>query len=137
MEITIRGNMQEIMALMGAMSKTEEQRPAKAQSAETKRHTGWNSADQYYLDAGLKILRDQTHERDEEPAEAPEGEARRAKSSRMSEMRKVRRMTQAELGDRVGITQSAVAKYENGEVRSSLEIATKIAAALDMTLDEM
>ena len=55
----------------------------------------------------------------------------------LKEIRLKRGMTQQELADAVGITQSQIARYESGETQPSLETLRKLAAALDCTLDEL
>lgn len=46
-------------------------------------------------------------------------------------------MTQAELADRIGMTRQSVIAIEQGRYSPSLEVAFKIAKALDVTLDQV
>ncbi|GAB3923469.1 helix-turn-helix domain-containing protein [Larkinella terrae] len=48
--------------------------------------------------------------------------------------RKNRSLTQKELGRRLGISESAVNKYESGKENPTLQTLSKIADALDMKL---
>jgi putative transcriptional regulator len=48
-----------------------------------------------------------------------------------------RRMTQAELAERVGVTRQTIIAIEQGRYSPSLEMAFQIAHALDATLDEV
>ncbi|MBX4210818.1 UDP-N-acetylglucosamine 1-carboxyvinyltransferase [Candidatus Parcubacteria bacterium] len=49
----------------------------------------------------------------------------------IGQLREQKRMTQKELGDAIGSTQSAIARIENGEQNVSTEMLSKISAALD------
>lgn len=51
--------------------------------------------------------------------------------------RKERKMTQAELGDRIGIAQRTVAAYESGERRPSIEVAMKLGEVLEFPWAEL
>ena len=44
--------------------------------------------------------------------------------------RRERKLTQAELGDMIGIAQRTVAAYESGERRPSIEVAKRLGDAL-------
>jgi transcriptional regulator with XRE-family HTH domain len=57
--------------------------------------------------------------------------------SRLVELRKARGLTQVEMAERLGTTQSFVSKYERGELRLHGELIIKLAAALDVTTDEL
>ena len=46
-------------------------------------------------------------------------------------------MTQAELADRVGVTRQTIIAIEQGRYSPSLEVAFRIAHALDAPLDEV
>jgi len=46
-------------------------------------------------------------------------------------------MTQQELADEVGVTRQTVNAVENGKYAPSLEVAFRIAAVFDMTLEEV
>ncbi len=46
-------------------------------------------------------------------------------------------MTQAELGDRVGVTRQTIAAIEQGKYSPSLEVAFRIAHVFEKPLDEV
>lgn len=50
----------------------------------------------------------------------------------MAAKRKEHKLTQTELGERVGIAQRTVAAYESGERRPSIEVAQRLAKELDV-----
>ena len=52
-------------------------------------------------------------------------------------LRKKRNLTQEALAEAVGVTRQTVAKWENGESIPDLELAGKLAAALDVSLDDL
>lgn len=52
-------------------------------------------------------------------------------------LRKKRNLTQEGLAEAVGVTRQTVAKWENGESMPDLELAGKLAAALDVSLDDL
>jgi len=56
---------------------------------------------------------------------------------RLVELRKARGLTQIEMAERLGTTQSFVSKYERGELRLHGELIVKLAAALDVSTDEL
>ena len=51
--------------------------------------------------------------------------------------RRERKLTQAELGDMVGIAQRTVAAYESGERRPSIEVAMRLGEALEFPWAEL
>jgi transcriptional regulator with XRE-family HTH domain len=51
------------------------------------------------------------------------------------ELRKSKDWSQAELANKIGISQVMVGKYERGDAVPSIEVAKKIADALDVSLD--
>lgn len=55
--------------------------------------------------------------------------------SRIALIRKEKKMSQSELGKRAGISGDIVGKYERDEMKPSIETATKLATALDVSLD--
>ncbi|MEO1076149.1 MAG: helix-turn-helix transcriptional regulator [Bacteroidota bacterium] len=55
--------------------------------------------------------------------------------SRLATVRKRRNLTQAELGGAAGTSSDMVGKYERGDVRPSIEVATRLADALSVSLD--
>ena len=46
-------------------------------------------------------------------------------------------LTQKQLADRVGVNRVTIARVELGERKPSLDLATRIAAALDVSLDAL
>ena len=52
-------------------------------------------------------------------------------------LRKKRRMTQEALAELAGVTRQTIAKWESGESVPDLSLAGQLAAALDVTLDEL
>ena len=55
--------------------------------------------------------------------------------SRIASVRKKKKVSQSELGKRAGISGDIVGKYERDEMKPSIETATKLAAALEVSLD--
>ena len=53
----------------------------------------------------------------------------------MAAIRKEKQLSQNELGKRAGISGDIVGKYERDEMKPSIETATKLAAALEVSLD--
>ncbi len=56
---------------------------------------------------------------------------------RVVELRKARGLTQVEMAERLGTTQSFVSKYEGGELRLHGVLILKLAAALRVSTDEL
>lgn len=56
---------------------------------------------------------------------------------RLKKLREAQGMTQADLSEHSGIHRVTVARYEIGDVSMSLENASKLAAALGVTVDEL
>ena len=56
-------------------------------------------------------------------------------ADKLSMARKQKKIRQADLGKLVGTSGDIIGKYERGENMPSIEVATKIADALDVTLD--
>jgi len=52
-------------------------------------------------------------------------------------LRKKRNLTQESLAELVGVTRQTIAKWESGESVPDLSLAGKLAAVLDVTLDEL
>ena len=52
-------------------------------------------------------------------------------------LRKKRNLTQEALAEMVGVTRQTIAKWESGESAPDLPLAGKLAAALDVTLDDL
>lgn len=57
--------------------------------------------------------------------------------ARIKELRTERHLTQKDLADALGMTQSAVCQFERGSVNVSLPTAKAIADTLGVTLDEL
>lgn len=55
----------------------------------------------------------------------------------MKKLRKKNGISQKELADLVGTSQSAISNYENGNRKLNIETAQKIAIALEISLDEL
>jgi transcriptional regulator with XRE-family HTH domain len=56
--------------------------------------------------------------------------------SRIRQFRKERRLTQAELAQRIGVQQSDLCRMENGEYRVSLDVLFKILGVFGMDIGE-
>lgn len=56
---------------------------------------------------------------------------------RLRRLREARSLTQTALAQAAGTTQAAVANVEHGYAKPSLSLADRLAAALDVTLDEL
>lgn len=54
---------------------------------------------------------------------------------RLKELRTQKSLTQTELGQLIGVNQSAVGKYERGELEPNLYIIKKLADIFDVTID--
>ena len=52
-------------------------------------------------------------------------------------LRKKRSLTQEALAEEVGVTRQTIAKWESGESIPDLELAGRLAAALDISLDDL
>lgn len=53
----------------------------------------------------------------------------------MSSLRKAKKLSQGKLGKKVGTSGDIIERYERGEVTPSIDVAAKIAKALDVSLD--
>ena len=51
------------------------------------------------------------------------------------ELRKLNRLTQRQVADKIGITQPSYIRYENGKAEPSLENLVKIADLFDVSID--
>lgn len=49
--------------------------------------------------------------------------------------RRNRRLTQKQLGARIGVVDTTISLYENGERQPSLDVLVQISAVLDVSLD--
>lgn len=56
---------------------------------------------------------------------------------KIKELRKEKRITQRELGERMKISQQQIAQYENGKLKPKIETVKKIADALNVSIDEL
>ncbi|MCE2397077.1 helix-turn-helix transcriptional regulator [Candidatus Poribacteria bacterium] len=54
---------------------------------------------------------------------------------RLMTVRKKKKLSQAEVGKEIGISGDAYGRYERGEVRPTIEMAVKIAQAMNVSLD--
>ena len=54
---------------------------------------------------------------------------------RLTLVRKRKKLSQAEVGKRIGINGDAYGRYERNEVRPTIEMAVKIAKGLEISLD--
>lgn len=52
-------------------------------------------------------------------------------------LRKKKRLTQAQLGELIGVSQQVIASYERGKSKPSLETGTNLAKALDTTVEQL
>lgn len=57
--------------------------------------------------------------------------------ARIAQIRKLHGYTQAELARKIGVSQQAVFAYELGDRRVSLLVASRIATAFSMTVDDL
>jgi transcriptional regulator with XRE-family HTH domain len=55
----------------------------------------------------------------------------------LKEFREMRRLTQAELGERAGIASAAISHFETGQRVPSLESIIKLADSLEVTIDSL
>ena len=58
-------------------------------------------------------------------------------SKNLQTLRKQKKLTQEALAEKVGVARQTVAKWESGESMPDLEIAGRLAAALDVALDDL
>ena len=56
---------------------------------------------------------------------------------RLKELREEKGMKQDELAEKVGVTQGAISQWESGAVKPSFDNIKKLAAALEVTIDEL
>lgn len=56
-------------------------------------------------------------------------------ADKMTQARKDKGLSRAELGKRLGTSSAVVGRYERGEMAPSIEVAAKIAKELDVSLD--
>lgn len=54
---------------------------------------------------------------------------------RLTQVRKRKSLSQAEVGKKIGINGDAYGRYERNEVKPTIEMAVKIAQALEISLD--
>lgn len=54
---------------------------------------------------------------------------------RLTSLRKKKKLSQTELGKKIGISGDAYGRYERAEVRPTIEMAVKIAKAMEVSLD--
>ena len=58
-------------------------------------------------------------------------------TNRIAELRKARRISQAELADAVEVTRQTIISLENGRYNASLQLAFKIARYFDLTIEDV
>lgn len=58
-------------------------------------------------------------------------------STNLTRLRKLSRLTQAELAERVGVSRQAVAKWESGETSPDIQSCAAMAALFDVTVDDL
>jgi putative transcriptional regulator len=58
-------------------------------------------------------------------------------TNRIAELRKARKISQAELADEVDVTRQTIISLENGRYNASLLLAHKIAKYFGMTIEEV
>lgn len=58
-------------------------------------------------------------------------------TNRIAELRKARRISQAELADAVEVTRQTIISLENGRYNASLQLAFKIARYFGLTIEEV
>ena len=54
---------------------------------------------------------------------------------RITSIRKRKKISQSELGKKIGTSGDIIGKYERNEVKPSIEVASKIADALEVSVD--
>ncbi len=64
-------------------------------------------------------------------------DATMALGKRIAALRKKKNVTQVELSEKIGVSQSLISNYEIGRIRAPHEFITKIAQALDLSADEI
>ena len=57
--------------------------------------------------------------------------------NRIVELRKLKRITQQELADIVGVTRQTIISLENGKYNASLQLAHKIASFFESSIEEI
>lgn len=55
--------------------------------------------------------------------------------SRITELRKAKKWSQTELGDKAGVSREIIGRYERNDAMPSIEVAKKIADAFNVSLD--
>lgn len=55
----------------------------------------------------------------------------------LKSLREMRGLSQQQLGDLLGVSQSTVARYENGIIELSLPMALRIISVLDCTMSQL
>ena len=54
---------------------------------------------------------------------------------RLTELRKQKKISQEELAKKIGVHQNVIGRYERGEARPSIELASKLANVFEVSLD--
>jgi transcriptional regulator with XRE-family HTH domain len=60
-----------------------------------------------------------------------------ALSKRLAQLRTLRGLSQRELAERIGVVQVVVSNYEVGKLRITAEVALRLAAALDVPIQDL
>lgn len=58
-------------------------------------------------------------------------------TNRIAELRKVRRVTQEDLADAVGVTRQTIISLENGRYNASLLLAHRLSRYFGLTIEEL
>jgi len=64
-------------------------------------------------------------------------DATKVLGKRIAALRKSKHITQVELSEKIGLSQSLISNYEIGRIRPPHEFITKIAEAFDVSADEI
>jgi len=70
-------------------------------------------------------------------AKKPAGKAAETIGERLARLRRERGLTQVELGERLGVTQSHVSEWERGNLRLHGELIVEIARLLQVSADQL
>src|SRR6185437_8731463 len=70
------------------------------------------------------------------PADSRKG-VNLALGKRLAQLRTLRGLSQRELAERVGVVQVVVSNYEIGKLRITAEVALRLAAALDVPVQDL
>lgn len=65
------------------------------------------------------------------------GHMKGAEKTKLAFMRKRRKLTQTELAKKMEVTQKDISRWENGDIKPSVENLKKLAVALDCSMDDL